>query len=146
MLNRNAINSIFEGLSEDNEKFSIVIDRIIKAGVKIINSTEELKDELIGFEGIYQTYIEDANFNYWFKVSENQLEFKKGVHPDAPFSCYFTKELFIKILLRELSGAEEFLKGRLRVDGDLSQGLKYVKFHRLFFKYIQLKNNNNNHK
>jgi len=145
MLNKNALNSIFNGLLDDNEKFITVIDRIIRAGVNLINSTDELKEELIGFDGIYQTYIEDANFNYWFKVSENQLEYKIGEHPEAPFSCYFAKELFVKILSRELSGTEEFLKGRLRVDGDLSQGLKYVKFHRLFFKYLQLKNGNNNH-
>lgn len=145
MFNKNAVNSIFKGLLDDNEKFVAVLDRIIKAGVKLINSTEELKEELIGFDGIYQTNIEDANFNYWFKVSDDRLEYRKGEHPEAPFSCYFTKDLFIKILTRELSGTEEFLKGRIKVDGDLSQGLKYVKFHRLFFKYIQLKNGNNNH-
>jgi hypothetical protein len=145
MFNKNAVNSIFKGLLDDNEKFVAVLDRIIKAGVKLINSTEELKEELIGFDGIYQTNIEDANFNYWFKVSDDRLEYRKGEHPEAPFSCYFTKDLFIKILTRELSGTEEFLKGRIKVDGDLSQGLKYVKFHRLFFKYLQLKNGNNNH-
>jgi hypothetical protein len=145
MLNKSAIDSIFNGVLDDNEKFIAVIDRIINAGVKIINKTEELKEELVGFNGIYQTYIEDADFNYWFKVFEHKLEYKRGEHPDAPFSCYFTKELFIKILKRELSGTEEFLKGRLRVDGDLSQGLKYVKFHRMFFKYLQVKNGNNNH-
>ena len=146
MLNKSALNSIFKGLLEDSEKFVAVLDKILKAGVKIINNTKELKEELVGFDGIYQTYIEDVKFNYWFKVTENLLEYRKGEHPDAPFSCYFTKELFIKILMRELSGTDEFLKGRLRVDGDLSQGLKYVKFHRLFFKYLQLKNGNNNHK
>jgi hypothetical protein len=146
MLNNNALNSVFEGLLEDNDKFIAVMERIINAGVNLINNTDELREELIGFDGIYQTYITDANFNYWFEVSEDRLLFKKGEHPKAPFSCYFTKDLFIKILMRELSGTEEFLKGRLRVDGDLSQGLKYVKFHRLFFKYLQLKNGNNNHK
>ncbi|TFF87492.1 MAG: SCP2 sterol-binding domain-containing protein [Promethearchaeota archaeon] len=145
MMNKNTFNSVLKGVLEDNEKFASVIDRIIKAGVKLINSTEELKEELIGFEGIYQTYIEDANLNYWFKVSENQLEYQTGEHPEAPFKCYFKKQLFLKIMMRELSGTEEFLKGRLRVDGDLSQGLKYVKFHRLFFQYIQAKNGNNNH-
>ena len=146
MLNKNALNSIFKGLSEDSDKFVTVMDRILKAGANIINGTEELKEELVGFDGIYQTYIEDAKFNYWFEITENQLRYRKGEHPDAPFSCYFTKDLFIKILMRELSGTEEFLKGRLRVDGDLSQGLKYVKFHRLFFKYLQLKDGNNHHK
>ncbi len=143
MIDRSSLNSIFNGLLDDNEKFVSVIDRIINAGVKLINKTEELREGLVGFNGIYQTYIEDADFNYWFKVSDNKLEYEKGEHPDAPFSCYFTKELFIKILKRERSGTEEFLKGRLRVGGDLSQGLKYVKFHRMFFKYLQLKNGNN---
>jgi len=145
MLNKNTLNSIFKGLLDDNEKFITIIDRIINAGVNLINNTDELREELMGFDGIYQTNIEDADFNYWFQISENRLQYEKGEHPEAPFRCYFTKELFIKILMRELSGTEEFLKGKLRVDGDLSQGLKYVKFHRVFFKYLQLKNGNNNH-
>jgi hypothetical protein len=140
------LNSILDGILEDDEKFLSVIDRIINAGVKIVNNTEELKEELREFEGIYQTYVYDANFSYWFEVSEAKVSYKRGVNSKAPFSCYFTKELFIKILTRELSGTDEFLKGRIRVDGDLSQGLKYVKFHRLFFKYIKLKNGNNRHK
>jgi hypothetical protein len=145
MLNKNTLNSIFKGLLDDNEKFIAIIDRIINAGVNLINNTDELREELMGFDGIYQTNIEDADFNYWFQISEDRLHYEKGEHPEAPFRCYFTKDLFIKILMRELSGTEEFLKGKLRVDGDLSQGLKYVKFHRVFFKYLQLKNGNNNH-
>ncbi|TFG16245.1 MAG: SCP2 sterol-binding domain-containing protein [Promethearchaeota archaeon] len=145
MLNKNTLNSIFKGLLDDNKKFITIIDRIINAGVNLINNTDELREELMGFDGIYQTHIEDADFNYWFQIAEDRLYYEKGEHPEAPFRCYFTKELFIKILMRELSGTEEFLKGKLKVDGDLSQGLKYVKFHRVFFKYLQLKNGNNNH-
>lgn len=146
MVSKTVLNSIFKGALEDNEKFISITDRIIKAGVNLVNKTEELKEELMGYDGIYQTYIYDADFNYWFEVTEGQLLYEKGVHPNAPFSCFFSKELFLKILMRELSGADEFLKGRIRVDGNLSQGLKYVKFARTFFKYLQLKNGNNNHK
>ena len=146
MVSKNELSSIFKSVLEDNEKFISITDRIINAGVQLINKTDELKEELIGFDGIYQTYIYDADFNYWFEVIGGKLLYKKGVHPNAPFSCFFSKELFLKILMREVSGADEFLKGRLRVDGNLSQGLKYVKFARTFFKYLQLKNGNNNHK
>ena len=59
------------------------------------------------------------------------------------FRVSYTKILIIKILKGEISGTDAFMKGQLRVEGDLSQGLHYVKIFRLFVEYLKKKNGMN---
>ena len=140
MAGQNPINLILEELGKNGKKFEYILDKILKAGVSIVNNTEELKEELIGFDDIYQTCILDANLSYWFEVSHGELHYEKGVNPQALFKMVFSKDLFIKILKDEISGAEAFMKGKIKVEGSLSQGLRYIKLFRTFFKYLSKKN------
>jgi len=140
MAGQNPINIILEELGKNGKKFEYILDKIIKAGISIVNNTEELKEELIGFDDIYQTCILDANLSYWLEVSHGELHYEKGVNPQALFKMVFSKDLFIKILKDEISGADAFMKGKIKVEGSLSQGLRYIKLFRTFFKYLSKKN------
>lgn len=141
MANHDPINSLLDILEKDASQFVRVLDRIIKMGVKIFNSTEELQEELVGFDDIYQTYITDMDFNYWLKVTNGKIEYKRGVNPDAPFKMNYTKDMIVKILKREISGTDAFMRGEINVEGSLTQGLRYIKLFRTFFKYVQNRNN-----
>lgn len=140
MAGQNPINLILDDLSKNGKKFEYILDRIIKAGVAIMNNTEELKEELMGFDDIYQTCIFDANLSYWLEVSHGKLHYEKGVNPQALFKMVFSKDLFVKILKDEIGGADAFMKGKIKVEGSLSQGLRYIKLFRTFFKYLSKKN------
>ena len=137
---QNPISSILEHLDVESPKFANILEKIIKAVVKIMNSTEELKEELIGFDDIYQTYVLDADFNYWLEVSDGNLHYEKGVNPKALFSISFNKEILIQILKNKVSGTDAFMKGKINVQGSLSQGLRYIKLFRIFEKYLRKKN------
>ena len=140
MSDRNPITAILENLEKNGAKFEYVLDKIIKGVVKIMNDTEELKEELMGYDDIYQTYVIDADFNYWLEVSEGRLRYEKGVNSQALFTIIFTKDLIIKILREEISGTNAFMKGKIKVEGSLSQGLRYIKLFRIFEKYLRKKN------
>lgn len=140
MAGQNPINLILEELGKNGKKFEYILDKILKAGVSIMNNTEELKEELIGFDDIYQTCIIDLNLSYWLEVSHGKLHYEKGVNPQALFKMVFSKDLFIKILKDEIGGADAFMKGKIKVEGSLSQGLRYIKLFRTFFKYLIKKN------
>jgi putative sterol carrier protein len=140
MASPNPLNLILEELSKNGKKFEYILDRIIKAGVAIMNNTEELKEELMGFDDIYQTCISDANLSYWLEVSLGKLHYEKGVNPQALFKMVFSKDLFVKILKDEIGGADAFMKGKIKVEGSLSQGLRYIKLFRTFFRYLSKKN------
>ncbi len=140
MAAKNPINSILRDLDKDSPKFDYVLDKIIKAVVKIMNNTEELKEELIGFDDIYQTNVIDANFDYWLEVSDGKLSYKKGTNPKALFKIIINKDIIIQILKNEVSGTDAFMKGKINIEGSLSQGLRYIKLFRIFVKYLRKKN------
>lgn len=140
MSDHNPISSILKNLESNGAKFEYILDKIIKGVVKIMNDTEELKEELVGYDDIYQTYVIDVDFNYWLEVSEGRLRYEKGVNSQALFKIIFTKDLIIKILREEISGTNAFMKGKIKVEGSLSQGLRYIKLFRIFEKYLGKKN------
>jgi len=140
MVNYEPLSSLISILEQEDDKFIPVLERIIKAGIKIVNNAEELREELSGYDDIYQTSILDVGYNYWLDVLEGKLIYKKGFNPEAKFKVSYTKELIINILKGKISGTDAFMKGQLRVEGDLSQGLHYVKIFRLFVKYLKKKN------
>ena len=140
MSDHNPIISILENLESNGVKFEYALDKIITGVVKIMNSAEELKEELMGYDDIYQTYVTDADFSYWLEVSNGRLSYEKGVNPQALFTINLTKDLIIKILRKEISGTEVFMKGKIKVEGSLSQGLRYIKLFRIFEKYLRKRN------
>ncbi|GAH11698.1 unnamed protein product, partial [marine sediment metagenome] len=68
------------------------------------------------------------------------LHYEKGVNPKALFSISFNKDILIQILKNNISGTDAFMKGKINVEGSLSQGLRYIKLFRIFVKYLQKKN------
>ena len=140
MVGQNPINSVLRNLDKESPKFEYVLDKIIKALVNIMNNTEELKEELIGFDDIYQTYVTDANFNYWLEVSDGKLSYGNDINPKALFKININKDIIIQILRNEVSGADAFMKGKINIEGSLSQGIRYIKLFRIFVRYLKKKN------
>ncbi|MHA1460679.1 MAG: SCP2 sterol-binding domain-containing protein, partial [Promethearchaeota archaeon] len=95
---------------------------------------------LVGFDDIYQTSVVDANFDYWLEVSDGKLSYGKGINPKALFKIIFNKDIIIQILKNKISGTDAFMKGKINVEGSLSQGLRYIKLFRIFVKYLRKKN------
>ena len=143
MMTQEPIGSLIELLEKDKEHFIPILEKFIKAGVAIVNNAIELREEISGYEDTYQTFILDAGYNYCLTVRDGKLEYSKGINPEATFNVSYTRDLIIKVLKKEISGTDAFMKGKLRVDGDLSQGLHYIKIFRLFLEYLEKVNGHN---
>jgi len=136
MLDSKGFISVIHDLENNTEEFITALDRIISFGVSIIKNTGELREEIIDYDDIYQILITDINFNFWFKVSNGTIMYKKGINRGASFRVRYRKDIFIKILKREMYGTDAYMKGKIKVDGDLTQGLRFIKLFRFFIKYI----------
>ena len=136
MLDSKGFISVIHDLENNTEEFITALDRIISLGVNIIKNTGELREEIIDYDDIYQILITDINFNFWFKVSNGTIMYKKGINRGASFRVRYRKDIFIKILKREMYGTDAYMKGKIKVDGDLTQGLRFIKLFRIFIKYI----------
>jgi len=137
MLDSKSFNSVIHELENNDEEFISVLDRVISFAVNIVRDTEELREEIIDYDDIYQILLTDINFNFWFKVSNGSIVYKKGINRSATFKVRYTKDIFIKILKRDIEGTDAFMKGKIKIDGNLSEGLRFIKIFRLFIKYVE---------
>ena len=141
MTTNEPLETLIELLETDEQNFTSILERIIKVGVGIVNNTLELQEEISGYDDIYQTSILDVGYNYWLTLKRGKLEYGRGIHPKATLTVSYTKNLIIKILKKKLNGTDAFMKGKIRANGDLSQGLHYIKIFQLFIKYLEKKMN-----
>ncbi|MFX1322023.1 MAG: SCP2 sterol-binding domain-containing protein [Promethearchaeota archaeon] len=137
MLDSKKFNSVIHELENKEEEFIAILDKIVKIGVNFVQNTEELREEIMDYDYIYQIQVSDINFNFWLKVSRGSIMYKRGINPNATFRVIYTKDIIIKILKYKMYGYEAYMKGIIKVDGDLTQGLRYIKVFRLLLKYIK---------
>ncbi|MFX0153137.1 MAG: SCP2 sterol-binding domain-containing protein [Candidatus Hodarchaeota archaeon] len=119
-----------------NKEFIAILDKIINFAINKFKTTEELREEVLDYNDVYQIMITDINFNFWLKLSNGSIIYKKGINRSALVRIKYTKDILVKILKREMDGLDAFMKGIIKVDGDLSQGLRFTKLFRLFIKYL----------
>ncbi|MFW9900454.1 MAG: SCP2 sterol-binding domain-containing protein [Candidatus Thorarchaeota archaeon] len=136
MLNSKSYNSVIHYLENHDEEFIAVLEKIIKFAVNKFKNTEELREEIVDFDDIYQIIVTDVNFNFWLKVANGLIIYKNGINRSASVKIMYTKDTFVRILKREISGIDAFMKGVIKVDGELSQGLRFTKLFQLFMKYL----------
>ena len=137
MLDSRSFRSVVHELESNDEEFISVLERVISFAVNIIKNTEELREEIIDYDDIYQILLTDINFNFWIKLSNGSIIYKKGINRNATLRVRYTKDIFIKILKRDMGGVDAFIKGKIKVDGDWGKGLRFIKIFRLFLKYIE---------
>ena len=136
MLDSKGFRSVIHDLESNNEEFITALNRFIMLAVSIIKNTEDISEEIIDYDDIYQILITDINFNFWIRVSNGTIIYKKGINREASCRVKYKKDIFIKILKREMSGTDAFMKGKIKVDGNLTQGLRFIKLFRLLLKFI----------
>ena len=136
MLDSKGFRSVIHDLESNNEEFITALNQFIMLGISIIKNTEDIREEIIDYDDIYQILITDLNFNFWIKISNGTILYKKGINREASFRVKYKKDIFIKILKREMSGTDAYMKGKIKVDGNLTQGLRFIKLFRLLLKFI----------
>lgn len=136
MLDSKGFRSVIHGLESNNEEFIEALNRFIMLAVSIIKNTEDIREEILDYDDIYQIFITDINFNFWIRISNGTIIYKKGINREAFFRVKYKKDIFIKIIKREMSGTDAFMKGKIKVDGNLTQGLRFIKLFRLLLKFI----------
>ena len=136
MLDSKGFRSVIHDLEHNNEEFIAALNRFIMIAVNLIKDFGELREEIVDYDDIYQILITDINFNFWIKISNGTIIYKKGINREASFRVKYEKDIFIKILKREMEGSDAYMKGLIKVDGDLTQGLRFTKLFRLLLKFI----------
>ena len=136
MLDSKGFRSVIHDLESNNEEFTEGLHQFILVSVNLVKSIGDLREEIVDYDDVYQISITDLNFNFFIKISNGTILYKKGINREASFRVKYKKDIFIKILKREMSGTDAFMKGNIKVDGNLTQGLRFIKLFRLLLKFI----------
>lgn len=140
MISQDQINSFYEALAKNDKEFIRAVKQFIKLGIRLSKNAPELNEILDEMDGVYQTHITDVNYHFYFKIKDREAEFHEGIHDSPDFSVWVTKELTVKMLSRELTGVDAYMKGIIKARGSLTQGFKYIKFYRNLTNYLMRQN------
>ena len=143
MLTTNSIDLIINKLTDNSQEVVEIIDKFINFGIRLIQDTEELQEEIHEFEELFQFHITDLNFIFWINVSKGKITYEKGFNANASIRVSVTKDLLLKIFKGEISGTEAYMKGLMNVHGSLSHAFKVKNFLRLLMDYLKIKSKSN---
>ena len=113
-------------LESPKNSFKSTIDKFIKIAIKIANDSDDFKDELELYQDIiYHIYINDIDYNIWIKKKGTSLSFNNSFYEENSenvevLHCILTKNVMRKILMRKVQVPDAFMRGLIKIDGNLS--------------------------
>ena len=94
--------------------------------------TAFLPEKAEGVDTVIQLKLTGVQAADWYLIIKDQkCESIEGVHPDPKMTMTVNSEDYIKMAIGEMDATMAFLKGKVKVSGDMSVALKmgqYMKY------------------
>ena len=103
---------------------------LIKLGNTYIDVQEEIED----WDCIIQFRLEDSD-SFWIETNNARLSFTLGNAPNSNLELSLTKEKLFKIFLKLINLKQDFMAGKLKVEGNLENLASIEKDPSLFSRY-----------
>ncbi len=138
MIDSNTILMILHSLESPKTSFKSTIDKFIKIAIKIATDSEDFKDELKLYDDIiYHIYIYDIDYNIWIKKKGTSLSFNNSFYEENSenveiLHCILTKNLTRKILIRKVQLSDAFMRGLIKINGNLSDAIHARNLWKIF--------------
>ncbi len=148
MIDSNAILMMLNSLESSESTFKSTIDKFIRLGIKIANENEEFHEELKLYDDkMYHIYINDVDYNIWLKkiggsVTYNNSYFEENSEGLGVIHFFLTKNTMKKVITRKIQAPDAFMRGLIKIRGDLSDALQARNLLSLFFTLMDYIANN----
>ena len=139
MIDSNTILVILNSLESPRTSFKVTIDKFIKEAIKIANESKDFRDELELYDDIiYHIYIYDIDYNIWIKKKGTSLSFNTSFYEENSenikiLHCFLKRNSMRKILIRKMTASEAFMKGLIKINGNLSDAIHAKNLFSLLF-------------
>ena len=130
-------NSIIDDLETGDTEKLTTFTRFLEFCIKIVQTTQELREEILDFDNIYQFYVIDIDFEFWLKISKGSISYNNGCNEDSDLRIFLTKNLVLRLMKQEITITDAYMKGLLKMQGDLSQAVKFRNLIKFYRKYIE---------
>ncbi len=138
MLNSKNLNSLLMEIEKEGADFQAILKDYIRVVVRVAQNSEEIREEARDFDDNYQFFIkneEGPDFNFWLRISKGKISYHEGINKST-LRLIIDKERLIKMLKRELSATDAYMKGIIQIHGSLTEAMKCRNLLKTFFKYI----------
>ena len=137
MVYSKTFSAIINELETKNIEDIPLLGKFIQFGINLVQSTEELKEELLDYDNIYQVHVNDIDLDFWFKIYKGSFTYRKGINDNSTLKIIFTRQLMLKIIKGEITFTEAYLKGLIEIHGNLSQAVKIRNTINFYFRYLK---------
>ena len=94
--------------------------------------TSFMHEKAEGVDTVIQLKLTGSQASDWYLIVKDQTcESVQGVHPDPKMTMTVDSEDYVKMAIGEMDATMAFLKGKVKVSGDMSVALKmgqYMKY------------------
>ena len=94
--------------------------------------TSFMPEKAEGIDTVIQLKLTGSQASDWYLIIKDQTcESNQGIHPDPKMTMTVDSEDYIKMAVGEMDATMAFLKGKVKVSGDMSVALKmgqYMKY------------------
>ncbi len=138
MIDSNTILVILNSLESPRNSFKTTVDKFIKEAIKIANESKDFRDELELYDDIiYHIYIYDIDYNIWIKKKGTSLSFNNSFYEENSenikiLHCFLTRNSMRKILIRKVPLSDAFMRGLIKINGNLSDAIHAKNLWKLF--------------
>jgi len=138
MIDSNTILVILNSLESPRTSFKDTVDKFIKEAIKIANESKDYRDELELYDDIiYHIYIHDIDYNIWIKKKGTSLSFNTSFYEENSenikiLHCFLTRNSMRKILIRKVPVSDAFMRGLIKINGNLSDAIHAKNLWKLF--------------
>jgi len=133
---------MLNSLDSSKNAFKSTLDKFIRLSIKIANETEEFQEELKLFDDkIYHIYVSDSDYNIWLKkigrsVVYNNSYYEENSEGLSVIHFFLTKTTMKKVITRKIQAADAFMRGLIKIRGDVSDAMCAKNLLSLFFRYM----------
>jgi len=138
MIDSNTILVILNSLESPRTSFKDTVDKFIKEAIKIASESKDFRDELEIYDDIiYHIYIYDIDYNIWIKKKGTSLSFNNSFYEENSgnikiLHCFLTRNSMRKILIRKVPVSDAFMRGLIKINGNLSDAIHAKNLWKLF--------------
>jgi putative sterol carrier protein len=137
MISPQRITVLVKELSDaSKEQSKKLISNYFQTLAEVMSSVDEMRENFADYNDIYQIAIDDIELEGWFQIKHGTITYQEGKNEDYDLKFRMSKDLLLEIIPLETMPFDAYMKGRIKVKGEISYTIRFRNFINDVIEYI----------
>jgi hypothetical protein len=118
------------------EQSKRLISNYFQTLADFMGAVEEIQEDFKDYDDIYQIAIEDIELEGWFQIKDGTITYQEGLNEEYNLKFRMSKELLLEIIGLKKMPFDAYMKGQIKVNGELSYTIRFRNFINDIIDYI----------